>query len=57
MTAYDSMLFDDLRERISQGEELSAQDQARYNRLDKAARVEWENTPESHWHGGHPDMF
>jgi hypothetical protein len=52
MTAYNSAVFDDLVQKISRGEKLTAKEQSLYQRLDVQARQEWENKPRAFQYGG-----
>jgi hypothetical protein len=52
MTAYDSARFDDLLERVGNGEKLTPVEQARFDRLTKAPMEEEENRPRSFQYGG-----
>lgn len=59
MTAYESIRYQDLRQRVQVGNEvLTEKEQRQLNHLDAKARKEWENQEAPRWLGGdYPDVF
>jgi hypothetical protein len=58
MSAYQSMRFDDLRQREANGEKLTPKEQRELNTYWQLDRKEWERAEQPHWLGGdYPDVF
>lgn len=59
MTAYESIRYEDLMQRVQvRNEVLTEKEQRQLNHLDAIARKEWEDQEAPHWLGGdYPDVF